>query len=155
MTKHLKISIGVGGLVFRDHKRKEVLLVRHTSTPSVWTIPSGFMTDDENIFQTISRELKEETNIRIVPKEIIAIRQKNLNREENNIWIIVQAKFLSGKVIPDNKEVVEAGFKTIKEALTLPLTPITKQLLKLSSRKKLNTFTSQNKFNKKGYKFFA
>ena len=95
MRNYPRINIGVGGLILRGGS--EVLLVKRKSDSLTWTIPSGYVKKKENLFETISREVKEETNIIIKPKGIIGIRQRFTKREGNNFWIIVIADYKSGK----------------------------------------------------------
>jgi|GEM_PF-3129033 len=153
MKNYPKINIGIGGIILRG--KSKILLTKRKSDPSVWTIPSGYMEKDENVFETIIREAHEETNIVIRPKGIAGMRQRITEKEGNNFWIIVVADYKSGKVIPDNSEILEAQFLTLSEALEEKTTLVTKHMLKMLLKNKLQIFLPQKKLDQKQYRFFA
>ena len=153
MRNYPRINIGVGGLILRGGS--EVLLVKRKSDSLTWTIPSGYVKKKENLFETISREVKEENNIIIKPKGIIGIRQRFTKREGNNFWIIVIADYKSGKAIPDNSEILETQFMKPAKFLKEKITPVTKQVIRLLLNKKLKKLLPQKNLNKKKYRFFA
>lgn len=152
MKNYPKINIGVGGMVIRNNL--EILLIKRKSSPFVWSIPSGYLEENEDIFSTISREVKEETNARIKNIGIIAIRQRITKTEGNNLWIIVLSKYLSGKIKPDKHEVIQAKFFSLKKALKEEVTPITKKIITNFLKNNFNTLYPQKNFNKKNYKFY-
>lgn len=152
MKNYPKINIGVGGMVIRNNL--EILLIKRKSSPFVWSIPSGYLEENEDIFSTISREVKEETNARIKNIGIIAKRQRITKTEGNNLWIIVLSKYLSGKIKPDKHEVIQAKFFSLKKALKEEVTPITKKIITNFLKNNFNTLYPQKNFNKKNYKFY-
>ncbi|MDP2651878.1 MAG: NUDIX hydrolase [bacterium] len=153
MKKHPEINIGIGGVILRG--KSEILLTKRKSDPSVWTIPSGYMERNENLFETIIREAKEETNIVIKPRGIAGVRQRLSEREGNNLWIVVIASYKSGRVTPDNSEILEAQFITITEALKEKITLVTKHVLEMLLKNKIQTLLPQKKLDQKQYRFFA
>lgn len=153
MKTYPKINIGIGGLVL--NKDSEILLIKRKSDPAVWTIPSGYMEINETIFMTIVREVKEETNINITAKGIIGVRQRLSGQEGNNLWIIIIADYVSGKIRPDNIEVCEAEFMELDKIQGKQLTPITRQIIKLFQNKELKLFLPQKGLDKRDYAFFA
>ena len=153
MKNYPKINIGIGGIIIRD--KSKILLTRRKSDPSVWTIPSGYMEKDENLFETIIREAREETNIVIRPKGIAGMRQRITEKEGNNLWIIAVADYRSGKVTPDNYEILEAQFLTLPEALKEKTTLVTRYLLKMLLKNKLQIFLPQKNLDRNQYRFFA
>ena len=68
------MRIGVGAIVLRSG---QLLLVKRKYPPSrgYWSIPGGHMKAGENIFETASRELLEETGIAAKPLCIIGVDQ--------------------------------------------------------------------------------
>lgn len=153
MKTYPKLNIGVGGVILNN--RSEILLIKRKSNPNVWAIPSGYMENNETIYETIIRETKEETNVNIKPKGIIGIRQRLSDNEGNNLWIIVIADYLSGKPVPDNTEVNEAKFVLLAEARMQVVTPVTRRIMELVSDNKQQVFTPQKNLSKQSYAFFA
>jgi ADP-ribose pyrophosphatase YjhB (NUDIX family) len=153
MKNYPKLNIGVGGVILKNNS--EILLTQRKSKPNVWAIPSGYMELGETIFTTITREVKEETNIVIKPKGIVGIRQRLTRQEGNNLWVIVIADYISGEVIPDNTEIDKAKFMILSDALNVQIAPTAKQILKLMRDNKLQTFLPQKSLAKQNYTFFA
>jgi len=153
MKKYPKINIGVGGLIL--NKKSEILLIKRKSDPLIWTIPSGYMEENEDIFITIQREVKEETSVNIKPKGIVGLRQRITEKEGNNLWIIVIADYKSGVILPDDKEIFEARFLNYTDVSKIKTSPVTKKIIELFRRNKTNVFSLQKNFSKKNYKFFS
>ena len=67
--------IVVGGLI-KDKSGLKVLFLKrsqHEFMPNVWEVPSGGMEDGEDMFTALSREISEETGLRLVEvKEFIS-----------------------------------------------------------------------------------
>ncbi|MHA1214064.1 MAG: NUDIX domain-containing protein [Candidatus Hodarchaeales archaeon] len=65
--------VGVGGVVIYNNR---VLLVKLNYGPAKgkWLIPGGMVDCGETLKEAIRREIHEETNQEIVPKEIIGLR---------------------------------------------------------------------------------
>lgn len=153
MKNYPKINVGIGGVILRG--KSKILLTKRKSDPSVWTIPSGYMEENENLFETIIREAKEETNIVIKPRGIVSVRQRITEKEGNNFWILTIADYKSGKVTPDNSEILEAQFMTLTEALKEKTTPVTKYILKMLLKNKPQILLPQKSLDQKQYRFFA
>lgn len=153
MKNYPKLNIGVGGVILKNNS--EMLLIQRKTKPDIWTIPSGYMEVGETVFATIMREAKEETNTIIKPKGIVGIRQRLTEQEGNNLWVIIIADYISGKITADNTEIDKAKFVKLSEALNLKMSPIAKQILKLMRDNKLQTFLPQKGLSKQHYTFFA
>jgi len=153
MKNYPKVTIGVGGLIVRN--KNEALLIKRNSDPSIWTIPSGYLEDKEDLFQTIKRELKEETGVNIKPKGILGVRQRFTEKEGNNLWIVVLCDYLSGKEKPDRNEILQTKFMSLDDALAEKITPVTKHVIQLYIKNKIKILRSQKSFNQTNYKFFS
>lgn len=155
MKNYPKVNVGIGGVILRD--KSKILLTKRKSDPSVWTIPSGYMEENEDLFETIIREAKEETNVVIKPRGIVGMRQRITEKEGNNFWMIVIADYTSGKVTPDNSEILEARFIPLSKALDEKITPVTKHLLEMLLKNTLKVLLPQKHlvFDQKQYRFFA
>ncbi|MFA5942233.1 MAG: NUDIX hydrolase [Candidatus Paceibacterota bacterium] len=153
MKNYPKINIGIGGVILRG--KSKILLTKRKTDPSVWTIPSGYMEKDENIFETIIREAKEETNIVIKPRGVVGVRQRITEKEGNNFWILTIADYKSGKVTPDNSEILETQFIPLSKALQEKITPVTKYILKMLLKNKLQILLPQKSLDQKQYRLFS
>ena len=71
-VQYAKVSLGVGALVYRNGA---ALVVERGIPPvGLWTIPSGFVEQDDNIQTAIVRELKEETALDVIPQGVVFLR---------------------------------------------------------------------------------
>lgn len=106
-------SIGVGGVVIHD---KKVLLVRRVRGEDTgeWAIPGGFVEKKEKIEDAITREVKEETNLEVKVKGLIAVRNR-LYKDENSVYFIFLLKATSEELEVEKAEVDKARFFTLNE----------------------------------------
>ena len=74
------------------HKEK-ILLVQRMDAPneSLWSLPAGFVNNNENPEQTAIREVTEETGIKCLPKHVLGVNYSN------GIILIVYKAELSDK----------------------------------------------------------
>ena len=105
-------------------KGKEILLVKRSGYPfsGYWTLPGGHIEYGETVEQAISREIKEELNLKVKIKQIIGIfsnpqRDPRYHLISISYWL----KRISGKIclnqeanqfayFPLNKLPVKIGF---------------------------------------------
>lgn len=122
-------SLGVGGVVWHNDK---VLLVQRGHNPGkgMWTIPGGYVDQEEAIGEAISREIKEETGISTKPLSIIGLRDHPAERHDTYIIFLMQ--FLGGTLAAQPEEVSNLGFFTLKECEALPIPSLTLSALKAS-----------------------
>ncbi|HOI31071.1 MAG TPA: NUDIX hydrolase [Melioribacteraceae bacterium] len=89
----------VVGIIRDDQGRILLLDHRYRNEPSA--LPAGFMKKGESPFDSIVRELKEETNFDIIPQRIINV---NSSANRSALEFIISAFYKSGEFIP-NKEI--------------------------------------------------
>lgn len=101
-----------------------VLLVRSSYRPQ-YALPGGFVSKGETPADAASRELFEETQIRIPAAQLrLAWRGvMNFESRQDTITIFEAAVGQLLAVEPNRREVVWAGWKTAGEALALELLP--------------------------------
>jgi ADP-ribose pyrophosphatase YjhB (NUDIX family) len=119
-------SIGVGALVVKDGK---VLLVRRAQEPGkgYWTNPGGYIEQLEPIAETIEREVLEESGIRAVVQNVVAIRDQP--RNIHNVYIAFSMEYVAGEPAPDGVEVDAAGFFSLQEMETMNVAGFTRWLV--------------------------
>ncbi|PKA47648.1 Nudix hydrolase 8 [Apostasia shenzhenica] len=103
-------QVGVGGFVFND--RNEVLVVQekhHDTGCGVWKLPTGFILENEEIFNGAIREVKEETGIDAEFVEVIAFRHADhVAFEKSDLFFICMLKPLSTQIVIDELEIQAA-----------------------------------------------
>ena len=72
-------QVGVGALIFDAEGR--VLLVKRMNPPKAgeWHIPGGRLEPGESLHACCSREVLEETGLKVIPKTIIAIADRQID----------------------------------------------------------------------------
>lgn len=102
----------VAGVVIKDNK---VLLARHTYGPGKGKliVPGGYVHFGETPQDALKREYLEETNVKVEPKNIIAIRFNM-----HDWYIVFDAEYLSGEARSDKDENSEVVWMEIGEALS-------------------------------------
>ena len=101
-------GIGVGALILRG---EQVLLVERGIPPvGRWTLPSGWIEQDDNLATAVVREVVEETGIDCTPSGIICVR--NIPKPERNemyICFLCEAA-PNAEPVPDGIESTRAEF---------------------------------------------
>jgi len=103
-----RFSVGVGGLLF--HQRHALLVQRaHDPGKGRWTLPGGYVEEDEAPHVAIVREVLEETGLSVRPRSLMAIRHAQTPREQN-LYLVFSLE-LDGPpepLLPDGLEVSDA-----------------------------------------------
>ena len=114
----------VTGIVIKDGK---VLLARHTygGGQGKLIIPGGYVNVGETPQEALMREYMEETQVVIVPKDIIGIRFNM-----HDWYIAFRAEYVSGDPTSDHNENSEVVWMDVDEALCRDDVPeLTKKLI--------------------------
>ncbi len=124
-------SLGVGGIVVRDNK---VLFIRRGQDPGKgrWTIPGGYVEQDEPFEEAVVRELFEETSVRTEVQGVLAARN-SLTQRDSNVYIVFTLKDLGGGPQCDEVEVDRAEFLALHEFEALAeLAPVSKYFAQMA-----------------------
>src|SRR5215217_2667784 len=101
---HAKFMIGVCGIV--QNEQGQILLLKHRFWPPAtpWGLSSGYAKAGETLESTITREVKEETQLDIKVNELVTVNSGFQLRLE----AIYKAELLGGEITVDPKEIFEA-----------------------------------------------
>lgn len=81
-----KFTASVGAIIL--NRRGEILLLNHVLRPAEgWGIPGGFMNRNEQYFETIVREVFEETCLKIHSVELVSVHTSG-----NHIEFLITAR---------------------------------------------------------------
>ena len=83
-----------------------------------WDMPAGKLEDNESIIEAAIRETKEETNIDIDIKGIIAI-QENVSSIGQLLILYFLGEYIDGEIKFDNKEISNVQWMTEEEIRNL------------------------------------
>ena len=108
-------TIGVGAFV-RDGD--DILVVKDRLYKK-YKLPGGYIDTEENISQTLEREVFEETGINVTLESIVSIGHFSPGQfNESNLYIVCNAKPLSKTInVADSQEIIEAKWINVDEYL--------------------------------------
>lgn len=140
-------SLGVGGVVWHEGK---ILLVKRANNPGkgVWTIPGGYVDQNEKIADAVAREIKEETGLIAKAVSVIALRDRP--GERHDTYIVFLLDYQGGVLQADPTEVSEIGFFTLEECEELTIA-----LLSLSAIKASRSVAAKGFIPKTGIKLIG
>lgn len=133
--------VAVGGVIINDDK---ILLVKRAKPPNkgVWAIPGGKVEFGETVFDAVKREIREETNLEVIPEELLAIVEII---KEGFHYVILDfiCRVSSGELRPSS-DALEARFFSLDEIRRLQVSPTTLEMLeKYFRREKLPLFITE------------
>lgn len=126
-----KFLIGITAIV---HKNDKILLLKHAYQYH-WTLPGGFLKRSEPVYESIRRELKEETGLNIKVMGVLDIRN---NPKKSMLDIVVDCKIIGGEMKVDKKEIENAKFYDI-DALPKRIYCVHKRLIERHKRASRDT----------------
>jgi len=109
-------TIGVGAFVLDGN---EILVVKDNIYQQ-YKLPGGYVDINENLSQSLKREVFEETGVNISLESIVTLSHFSPGQfGESNIYIVCKAKPLSKEIcIADEHEIIEAKWINVDEYLT-------------------------------------
>lgn len=111
-----KFPVSVKSLIFDD---KRILLIKNERDE--WDLPGGKIENNENIIETLIREVKEELNITIGNFKILLVK-KYLFRKQEIIVIVYNSKITNEDPISLSFENLDYNFFSYEELNQLKLT---------------------------------
>lgn len=97
-----------GGVIFRENK---VLLVKRKYEPRKggWTLPAGFMENDESPEDCTKRELEEETGLKVEVKDLFGVYEAGDDPRTKVVLILYNVKVVGGELKPGD-DASDIGF---------------------------------------------
>ncbi len=141
-----EMAIGVGALIIRD---EQVLLVERSIPPvGRWTLPSGWIEQDENLAMAVVREVKEETDLDCTPVGIVCIR--NMPRPGRNETYVCFLCEVSPEAQPraDGVESAQARFVSPADFNALDVSVFTRFLVEEYLRDRPGPLPASRSFNR-------
>ncbi|ARM75657.1 NUDIX hydrolase [Acidianus manzaensis] len=135
--------VAVGGVIVNEENK--VLLVKRSKPPNQgdWAIPGGKVEYGETIFDAVKREMKEETNLEVIPEELLAVVQII---KEGFHYIILDfvCKIKSGE-LKASSDALDVKFFSLDEIKRLPVSPTTLDMLEkyFSKKEKLPLYITE------------
>lgn len=104
-----RFSMGVGALLVREGR---VLFVQRGEDPGKgrWTLPGGYVEEDETPDAAVVREVFEETGLRVRAIELLAIRNTLRDNDQNAYYVFRVELDGPAEITVDETETVRAGF---------------------------------------------
>lgn len=132
----MNCTLGVGAVIGRGGS---VLLVRlnYGKSRGKLTLPGGFVEKGEAPEEAVRREVLEETSIECSPERVVAVRsgvREARGEDETTLYIAFEATAEEGEPHPDGREVTDAMFVPMTEALQSDeVTDLSKEILRAVS----------------------
>jgi 8-oxo-dGTP diphosphatase len=93
-------AVGVAAIILdQDHK---LLLGRRKrgKFKGLWCIPCGYLEYDEDIYDSVKRELKEETNLDIEAGQVFSVKSNSHDPHQRSVGIWFKARIIGGELKP-------------------------------------------------------
>lgn len=126
-TQFANTPVSVAALVLKDRR---VLLVQHNHPSKVWSLPGGYVEQEEDLASSVMREVKEECQVDINPIGIIAMRQL-VKETRNELYIIFLAELVVD-VEPhgaNDEEILDARFVMLDDVPDWNITPLSRRIV--------------------------
>lgn len=118
----------------------DILLLRHSYGPQVWSLPGGGVGAKEDPEKAIRRELYEELNLTLGKLEFIGQSEEVISGSHHTAFVF--GGIAPGHPEPDHREVIEARFFP-SHSLPEPLGRITRERITLWQQRGLRPHQSK------------
>jgi|TARA_Y100000310_G_C20597138_1_gene771100 8-oxo-dGTP pyrophosphatase MutT (NUDIX family) len=94
-----------GGLIIKEKNSKKYLLMVYRANHNDWTFPKGHTKHSETVQETVVREVKEETGIKVeIIKELTPNKYFNTKSGEETISHMFLLRPITYNIIPEKEE---------------------------------------------------
>lgn len=105
--------VGVAAVVL-DQQGQILLGRRRGSNGGLWCIPCGYVEYDEDVYQAAVREFKEETNLDIAIKDVLAVHSNFHNPLCHTVGIWFTAK-VTGGILRAQEDLDRVGYFSLAQ----------------------------------------
>ncbi|MFF2876955.1 NUDIX domain-containing protein [Gottfriedia sp. NPDC057991] len=120
MSKRSNVWLGVAGLVKDSDGRWLVVKKKYSGLKGLWSLPAGFVKQDETVDQAVLREIKEETGINANLIGLIGVRTGVIREEISDNMLIFLLQANDTMISIQEEELSDARFISEKELLKDP-----------------------------------
>ena len=117
MSKRGNVWLAVGGLVKDDDGKWLVVKKKYSGLKDMWSLPAGFVKENETVDQAILREIKEETGIEAKIVGLMGVRTGVIKGEISDNMLLFLLHTNQTDLTIQEKELSEARFMTEQELL--------------------------------------
>jgi ADP-ribose pyrophosphatase YjhB (NUDIX family) len=125
-----KYSLGVGGIVM-ENDAAAILLIQRNQEPNrgSWTLPGGFVENNETAEAAVVREVQEETGLHCAVIGLVGFRNRP-DPDVNTSYVVFLLQIVGGHLIHGpTDEIMQRGFYTLAQVQTMDLlTPLSREL---------------------------
>lgn len=104
------VWLAVSGIVISDTGEWLVVNKKYGGLEGVWSLPAGFVKEDETVDEAVAREVLEETGISTQMEGIVGVRSGVLKGEISDNMLLFLLKPLHMEVSTQLEELYEAKF---------------------------------------------
>lgn len=104
------VWLAVSGIVISDNGEWLVVKKRYGGLKGAWSLPAGFVNEDETVDEAVKREVLEETGIYTQIQGIVGIRSGVIHGEISDNMLMFLLKPLNREAQPQLEELYEAKF---------------------------------------------
>ncbi|OIK13915.1 NUDIX hydrolase [Bacillus sp. MUM 13] len=104
------VWLAVSGLVAAEDGKWLVVNKRYGGLKGVWSLPAGFVKENETVDEAVIREVLEETGIQAEVEGLLGVRSGVIRNEISDNMLIFLLKPRSFDVIAQTEELYEAKF---------------------------------------------
>ena len=120
MSKRGNVWLGVAGLVKDSDGRWLVVKKKYSGLKGLWSLPAGFVKQDETVDQAVLREVKEETGINATLIGLIGVRTGVIREEISDNMLLFLLEADETTISIQDEELSDARFITENELLSDP-----------------------------------
>lgn len=131
VAKDGRLGVGCSASIF-DSSHEKVLLIRRADNGK-WAVPGGYMQAGENFSEACTREVLEETGLKVTVKRLIGVYTSSnilLEYPDGNKWQLVvlhfEATVITGELTTSD-ESVELGFFSLDDITNLNMSNLDRQ----------------------------